>query len=292
MVSKNTISASKKSIAAALAFSLAVPLTILSMPIAAPLAAPEIAYADAKSDLDAANQAASDASSVYDEAKEVVDALNADIEAKTGQIADIEANQLPAAQAQYGDAVRQMYMGADDPLNILASIASGTSLKEVLSIIDAYEHISAWREEALTQVKKTRDELAQAKSQLENDKIEADAALADAEAKKQEALDAQSKARAAYQATLPQNIPTTRRAATSSTFYDEASARAFIIMKESGGNYNARNGRYIGAYQLTNTYLNGDYSPENQDRVAENYVRNRYGSWMAAAQFWVSHGWY
>lgn len=250
------------------------------------------AFADAKSDLDQANQTASEASSAYDEAKAHADEINAAIEEKTTQIADLEQNQLPKVEAEYGAALRQMYMGGADPLAIISSIFAGENLHEVFAIIEAFDHIADWRESAYLDVRDTRNEIAQAKETLEAEKVEADAALADAEAKKQEALEAQTAARAAYQATLPQNIPTTRRAATSSTFYDEASARAFIVMKESGGNYNARNGRYVGAYQLTNTYLNGDYSPENQDRVAEQYVRNRYGSWMNAANFWVSHGWY
>lgn len=70
------------------------------------------------------------------------------------------------------------------------------------------------------------------------------------------------------------------------------SARDFIVSKESGGNYSATNGRYYGAYQLDISYLNGDLSQENQDRVAEQYVSNRYGSWENAAAHWQSHGWY
>lgn len=72
----------------------------------------------------------------------------------------------------------------------------------------------------------------------------------------------------------------------------EASARAWIAARESGGSYSARNGQYIGKYQLSASYLNGDYSAANQDRVANNYVKSRYGSWRAAQSFWQSHGWY
>lgn len=72
----------------------------------------------------------------------------------------------------------------------------------------------------------------------------------------------------------------------------DGSARDFIVSKESGGNYSATNGRYYGAYQLDISYLNGDLSQENQDRVAENYVNNRYGGWEGAMSFWQSHGWY
>ena len=44
----------------------------------------------------------------------------------------------------------------------------------------------------------------------------------------------------------------------------EAEAKEWIAQKESGGSYTATNGRYIGRYQLTDSYLNGDYSAENQ----------------------------
>lgn len=72
----------------------------------------------------------------------------------------------------------------------------------------------------------------------------------------------------------------------------EADAKAWIAFKESTNNYNARNGRYIGKYQLTDSYLNGDFSPENQERVADEYVASRYGSWTAAKSFWLQNGWY
>ena len=74
----------------------------------------------------------------------------------------------------------------------------------------------------------------------------------------------------------------------------EHDAKEWIAQKESNGNYDAVNptGKYIGRYQLTNTYLNGDHSPENQERVADNYVAERYGSWTQAKSFWEQNGWY
>lgn len=73
----------------------------------------------------------------------------------------------------------------------------------------------------------------------------------------------------------------------------EASAKAWIAQRESGGSYNARNGRYIGKFQLDSSYLNGDYSPANQERVAQQYVNSRYnGSWVQAQAFWQANGWY
>lgn len=73
---------------------------------------------------------------------------------------------------------------------------------------------------------------------------------------------------------------------------DTSSAKEWIAQRESGGSYNAQNSRYIGRYQLDSAYLNGDYSPANQERVADKYVSDRYGSWDNAKAFWVAHGWY
>ncbi|WCT61222.1 aggregation-promoting factor [Limosilactobacillus portuensis] len=79
---------------------------------------------------------------------------------------------------------------------------------------------------------------------------------------------------------------------TSSVAGNDAAAKAWIATRESGGNYGAQNGQYIGKYQLSASYLNGDYSAANQERVADQYVASRYGSWSAAQSFWQSHGWY
>lgn len=72
----------------------------------------------------------------------------------------------------------------------------------------------------------------------------------------------------------------------------DAAAKAWIAQHESSNNYNARNGQYIGKYQLSASYLNGDYSPANQERVADQYVTQRYGSWTNAQRFWEANGWY
>jgi len=71
-----------------------------------------------------------------------------------------------------------------------------------------------------------------------------------------------------------------------------SSAKEWIANKESGGQYSARNGQYVGRYQLTDSYLNGDYSEANQEKVADNYVTSRYGSWEGAKGFWLANGWY
>lgn len=91
---------------------------------------------------------------------------------------------------------------------------------------------------------------------------------------------------------VPAPVQITESYATPQLQVDDASAKEWIAQKESGGSYTAQNGIFYGRYQLTNTYLNGDYSPENQERVADAYVENRYGSWSNAYQFWITNGWY
>ncbi len=79
---------------------------------------------------------------------------------------------------------------------------------------------------------------------------------------------------------------------TTTTATSTNAAKEWIAQKESSGSYTATNGRYIGRYQLDSSYLNGDYSAANQERVAEQYVTSRYGSWEAAKAFWEANGWY
>lgn len=100
---------------------------------------------------------------------------------------------------------------------------------------------------------------------------------------------------AATTQTAPVQATTTETATVSSTSGlsgSDAEAKEWIAQKESSGSYTAQNGQYYGRYQLTLSYLNGDLSPENQERVADNYVASRYGSWTAAKNFWLANGWY
>lgn len=87
------------------------------------------------------------------------------------------------------------------------------------------------------------------------------------------------------QTTQPVSVPETAPVVNSS-------AKEIIAQRESSGSYDAQNGRYQGRYQLDASYLNGDYSPANQERVADEYVAGRYGSWDNALAFWNSNGWY
>ena len=91
------------------------------------------------------------------------------------------------------------------------------------------------------------------------------------------------------QASQQQTMQTTQQAVASSS---EQAARDWIASRESGGSYTAQNGNYYGKYQLSRAYLGGDYSAENQERVANSYVLNRYGSWANAKAHWLQNGWY
>ncbi len=124
-------------------------------------------------------------------------------------------------------------------------------------------------------------------------------AQAQAAVEAQQAAQAQAQAQQAAQAAAVQQAaqgqsytvtqqPTTSTAGNG----DETAAREWIAGKESGGSYTVTNGQYIGKYQLSASYLNGDYSAENQERVANNYVSSRYGSWTNAKQHWLQNGWY
>lgn len=110
-----------------------------------------------------------------------------------------------------------------------------------------------------------------------------------------QATDAQTTAQPAAQATTQSAAAQTSQTTsnyTSTAYGSEADAKAWIATHESGNNYGARNGQYIGKYQLSAAYLNGDYSPANQERVADQYVAGRYGSWTNAKQHWLSNGWH
>ncbi|MDH6364792.1 peptidoglycan hydrolase CwlO-like protein [Enterococcus sp. PF1-24] len=74
----------------------------------------------------------------------------------------------------------------------------------------------------------------------------------------------------------------------------ELHAKEWIAYHESRGLYDVYSvsGAHYGRYQLMLTYLEGDLSPENQERTADAYVIQRYGSWVIAKSFWEANNWY
>lgn len=109
------------------------------------------------------------------------------------------------------------------------------------------------------------------------------------QASQQQTVQQASQQQTTQEASQQQTMQTTQQAVASSS---EQAARDWIAARESGGSYTAQNGNYYGKYQLSSAYLGGDYSAENQERVADSYVLNRYGSWANAKSHWLQNGWY
>ena len=136
-------------------------------------------------------------------------------------------------------------------------------------------------------------QVAQAQAQAAVEAQQAAQAQTQAAAQAQAAAQQAAQAAAVQQVAQGQSYTATQQQTTNTTGNgDEAAAREWIAGKESGGSYTVTNGQYIGKYQLSASYLNGDYSAENQERVANNYVSSRYGSWTNAKQHWLQNGWY
>lgn len=141
------------------------------------------------------------------------------------------------------------------------------------------------------------------KERLKKELEEQKGKVADTEKKLQEAVALKKQKEETQKALEEQEIISTQAQAQQSAVVYSApvqatqpvgnsSAKEWIAQKESGGSYDAQNGRYVGRYQLTNSYLGGDHSPANQERVADAYVAQRYGSWEAAMAFHLINGWY
>ncbi|MEJ6399826.1 aggregation promoting factor surface protein [Nicoliella lavandulae] len=84
----------------------------------------------------------------------------------------------------------------------------------------------------------------------------------------------------------------TASASTTKLSSSDSAAKKWIAWRESKNSYSANNGRYYGKYQLGIGLLHGNYSPANQEKVADKYVISRYGSWSNAKKHWLSHNWY
>jgi len=75
----------------------------------------------------------------------------------------------------------------------------------------------------------------------------------------------------------------------------EEEAREWIGQHESGGSYTISNSTGSGAfgkYQLMPFNLKYGTSPEGQERAADEYAHNRYGSWQNAKAFWIANNWW
>lgn len=100
--------------------------------------------------------------------------------------------------------------------------------------------------------------------------------------------------RGAFKATKVYTAPKPARPYSAPAGMSESEAKEWIAQRESGGDYGAvsASGKYVGRYQLSKDKLNGDYSAANQEKVADSYVKSRYGSWSKAQEHWRRYGWY
>lgn len=178
--------------------------------------------------------------------------------------------------------------------------ALATRVTKAATLVKAKEAAAAKaakeKADAEAKAKVDAEAKAQAEAKAEADRLAAEtaaqeAAKADADAKAKAEADAASKA---TQAAQPQASSAQNSSGSYATHngFSAGSAKEAVAMTESGGSYTAQNGQYYGRYQLSSSYLGGDFSPANQERVADSYVAGRYGSWDAAWAFHQAHGWY
>ncbi|MEK1315774.1 aggregation-promoting factor [Limosilactobacillus fermentum] len=185
---------------------------------------------------------------------------------------------------------------ASQVASLPSASASSTSQAQTDSASAASQASSTASDQA------SADSLAAAQSAAAASQATASEAAASAAAASQAALQSQQ---AASQSAAATSTAYTTMAATSTTTStsstssyttslssSEEAAKEWIAQKESGGSYTKQNGNYYGKYQLSISYLNGDLSAANQEKVADQYVASRYGSWTAAQAFWESHRWY
>ena len=196
---------------------------------------------------------------------------------------------------------------ASQVASLPSASASSTSQAQTDSAAAASQASSTASDQA------SADSLAAAQSAAAASQAAAQSAAA---ARQATASEAAASAAAASQAALQSQQAASQSAAATSTAYttmaatstttstsstssyttslssSEEAAKEWIAQKESGGSYTKQNGNYYGKYQLSISYLNGDLSAANQEKVADQYVASRYGSWTAAQAFWESHRWY
>lgn len=181
---------------------------------------------------------------------------------------------------------------ASQVASLPSASASSTSQAQTDSASAASQASSTASDQA------SADSLAAAQSAAAASQATASEAAASAAAASQAALQSQQAASQSAAATstayttMAATSTSSTSSYTSSLSSSEEAAKEWIAQKESGGSYTVQNKNYYGKYQLSISYLNGDLSAANQEKVADQYVASRYGSWTAAQSFWESHGWY
>ena len=191
-------------------------------------------------------------------------------------VAGAAAANADTVTVKSGDTLSQI---ADENNTTVSSIQSLNSLQNIHLIFPGQKLvINANNGDAAVSTQQSAQTVQQASQQQTTQ-----------QASQQQTTQQASQQQTTQQASQQQTMQTTQQAVASSS---EQAARDWIASRESGGSYTAQNGNYYGKYQLSSAYLGGDYSAENQERVADSYVLNRYGSWANAKSHWLQNGWY
>ena len=191
-------------------------------------------------------------------------------------VAGAAAANADTVTVKSGDTLSQI---ADENNTTVSSIQSLNSLQNIHLIFPGQKLvINANNGDAAVSTQQSAQTVQQASQQQTTQ-----------QASQQQTTQQASQQQTTQQASQQQTMQTTQQAVASSS---EQAARDWIAARESGGSYTAQNGNYYGKYQLSSAYLGGDYSAENQERVANSYVLNRYGSWANAKSHWLQNGWY
>ena len=191
-------------------------------------------------------------------------------------VAGAAAANADTVTVKSGDTLSQI---ADENNTTVSSIQSLNSLQNIHLIFPGQKLvINANNGDAAVSTQQSAQMMQQASQQQTTQ-----------QASQQQTTQQASQQQTTQQASQQQTMQTTQQAVASSS---EQAARDWIASRESGGSYTAQNGNYYGKYQLSSAYLGGDYSAENQERVANSYVLNRYGSWANAKSHWLQNGWY
>ena len=200
-------------------------------------------------------------------------------------VAGAAAANADTVTVKSGDTLSQI---ADENNTTVSSIQSLNSLQNIHLIFPGQKLvINANNGDAAVSTQQSAQTTQQASQQQTTQ--QASQQQTTQQASQQQTMQQASQQQTTQQASQQQTMQTTQQAVASSS---EQAARDWIASRESGGSYTAQNGNYYGKYQLSSAYLGGDYSAENQERVADSYVLNRYGSWANAKSHWLQNGWY
>ena len=209
----------------------------------------------------------------------------------------VQQPQANAVQVQQEQASQQAAIAQQQAAQRQAQLAAQQKTAQAQAALQAQqaaqkaqqEAAAAQAQAAAVQTAKEQQEKAEQAAKEQQEKA-AQQAAANAKAAQQRAAQQAQAQQNTQQQAVNNNQQSNNNNNNSNS--SEAAAKAWIVAHESGGNYNAHNGQYIGAYQLSASYLHGDYSQANQDRVANQYVASRYGNWVNAQKHWEQCGWY